>query len=104
MDNQSISPGGPQTMTVEELGEIRREFKPGLENLIAGIIIGVLLMAGGCAAITFSINGVIEAGGTLPFWTEKGQKGWCWGAVGIFVVLGIGLMIGGLFLILWVRS
>jgi hypothetical protein len=25
-------------MTTEQLGEIRREFKPGLENLIAGIV------------------------------------------------------------------
>jgi hypothetical protein len=91
-------------MAAEQLGEIRREFKPGLENLVAGIIIGLLMVGGGCAAVFFSTNGVIESGGSLPLWTEKGQKGWSWGAAGIFAALGVGLIIGGLFLIRWVRS
>lgn len=91
-------------MTAEELGEIKKEFKPGLENLVAGIIIGVLLIAGGCALTGFSIKGVLESSGNLPFWTEKGQKGWSWGAVGIAGATGIGLMIGGFALIFWMRS
>jgi hypothetical protein len=67
-------------MTAEELGEIKREFKPGLETLIAGIIIGLLLIAAGCVFTFFSIKGAIENGGNLPFWTETG---WNWGAVGM---------------------
>ena len=91
-------------MTAEQLGEIRREFKPGLENIVAGIVIGLLLIGGGCAAIVDSTKGVLDSGGTLPFWTEKGQRGWSWGAAGLFVLLGIGLMVGGFILIHWVRS
>jgi len=91
-------------MTPEQLGPIRREFKPGLENLIAGIVIGLPMIGGGCAAVFFSARGVIESGGDLPFWTAKGQKGWCWGAAGLFVALGIGLVVGGYFLMRWVRS
>src|SRR5437773_1200699 len=91
-------------MTTEQLGEIRKEFKPGLENIIAGTIIGLLMIGGGCAAVYFSSNGVIESGGKLPFWTKKGQKGWSWGAPGIFAAIGIGLIIGGFFLIRWLRS
>ncbi|HTU93379.1 MAG TPA: hypothetical protein VMF69_25080 [Gemmataceae bacterium] len=91
-------------MTAEELGEIRREFKPGLENLVAGIVIGLLLIVGGCVLTGFSIKGAIESGGNLPLWTEKGQRGWSWGAVGIAGALGIGLMIGGFVLIYWMRS
>jgi hypothetical protein len=44
-------------MTQQELGEVRNEFQPGLENLIAGVIIGLLLMGGGCAARIFPIYG-----------------------------------------------
>jgi len=91
-------------MTAEQLGEIKREFKPGLENLVAGIIIGLLMIGGGCALIYLPTNGVMESGGNLPFWTEKGQKGWSWGAAGLMVALGLGLVIGGIFLILWIRS
>jgi hypothetical protein len=91
-------------MTVEPLGEIRREFKPGLDNLIAGIILGLLLIGAGCAAVYFSTKGVLESEGPLPFWTAEGQTGWSWGAVGLLSLLGIGLMIGGFFLIRWIRS
>jgi hypothetical protein len=88
-------------MTTEQLGETRREFKPGLENLVAGIIIGLLMIGGGGALPCLPTNGVIESGGRLPFWAERG---WCWGAVGILAALAIGLMIAGFFLIRWMRS
>jgi hypothetical protein len=91
-------------MTAEQLGEIRRDFRPGFENLVAGIIIGLLMIAGGCAAVFFPTFALIESGGSVPVWTEKGQKGWSWGAAGIFAVIGVGLVIGGIFLIRWVRS
>jgi len=91
-------------MTVEQIGEIKQEFKPGLANLVAGIIIGLLMISGGLAAAYFASNAVIASGGNIPLWTGKGQKGWSWGAAGIFAALGFGLIIGGFFLIRWVRS
>jgi hypothetical protein len=88
-------------MSAQEIGAIRREFKPGLENIIAGFIIGLLLIGGGCAGLYFPVQGVIESRGNLPFWVEKG---WCWGAVGLAAALGIGAIVGGVFLIRWMRS
>jgi hypothetical protein len=88
-------------MEAQDLGEIRKEFKPGLENLIAGTVIGLLLFGGGCAAVFFSAKGVVESHGDLPVWAERG---WCWGAAAIFTALGIGLVVGGFFLIRWMRS
>jgi len=91
-------------MTAEELGEIKRVFKPGLENLVAGIVLGLLLIVGGCALVFLGISGVIESGGNLAVWTERDQKGWSWGAAGAFAALGLGLVVGGILLIRWVRS
>src|SRR5437763_9259753 len=88
-------------MTPEEIGDIRRRFKPGRENLVAGYIIGLLLMALGCGGIYLPVNGIIEARAKLPFWAEKG---WAWGAAAGFIILGIGLIIGGVLLIRWMRS
>jgi hypothetical protein len=94
-------PGGSRRMTLGQLGAIKREFKPGLENLVAGIMIGLLLIAAGGAALYFSTKGVIEGGGNLPFWSEKGLS---WGTAGIVTAFGIGLVTGGVFLIRWIHS
>jgi hypothetical protein len=91
-------------MTAEQLGEIKRDFKPGLENLVAGIVLGLLMIVSGCALVFLAISGVMESGGNLPVWTERDQKGWSWGAAGIFAAIGICLVVGGVFLIRWVRS
>ena len=91
-------------MTVEQLGDVRREFRPGLENLVAGIVIGLLMIGGGCFLIFLPANGVMESGGDLPFWRAKGEKGWCWGAAGLLAVLALVLIICGIFLIQAVRS
>ncbi len=88
-------------MSAQEIGEIRGEFKPGLENIVAGFIIGLLLIGAGGAGVYFPVNGVIESRGNLPFWVEKG---WCWGAVGLLMALAIGAIVGGVVLILWMRS
>ncbi len=93
-------PGFPD-MIAQDIGEFREEFKPGLENIIAGIIIGLLLIGGGGAGVYFPAKGVIESRGNLPFWVEKG---WCWGAVGLLMALAIGAIVGGIALILWMRS
>jgi hypothetical protein len=91
-------------MTIEQLGPIRREFKPGIENVVAGIILGVLMVGGGGGLVYLAANGVIEGGGNLPFWTQKGQKGWSWGAAGLLAVVGIGLFVSGVLVILGARS
>jgi hypothetical protein len=88
-------------MMTQEIGEFRWEFKPGLENIVAGIIIGLLLIGAGGAGVYFPVKGVIESRGNLPFWVEKG---WCWGAVGLCMALAIGAIVGGVALILWMRS
>ncbi len=88
-------------MFVQEIGEIRREFKPAYENVIAGIIIGLLMIGGGCTALFFLVKAVIDSRGSLPFWAEKG---WCWGAIGLGGALGLGLIAGGAFLVRWMSS
>ena len=88
-------------MTVQEIGAIRREFKPALENTIAGFIIGLLMIGGGCAAECVVVKAVIESRGNLPVWVEKG---WSWGALGILGVLGIVFIVTGVWLARWMRS
>jgi hypothetical protein len=88
-------------MSAQEIGEICGEFKPGLENIIAGIIIGLLLIGGGGAGVFFSVKEVIQSRGNLPFLAEKGN---CWAAVGMLTALAIGAIVGGVFLIRWMRS
>jgi hypothetical protein len=88
-------------MAIHELGEIRYEFKPGVENLVAGAIIGLLMIGGGGFLTFLAIQGAIESGGDLPFWVDRG---WCWGAVGLMTLIGCGLILGGFFLIRWIRS
>jgi hypothetical protein len=61
-----------------EIGRVRQEFKPGLENLIAGVIIGLLLIGGSCAITFFAVKAVFENRGHLAFWVDKGPS---WGAV-----------------------
>lgn len=88
-------------MSTQEIGEIRREFKPGPENLAAGIIIGLILIGAGCAGLFFPARGVIESRGNLPF---SADRGWCWLAVGLGWAMGIGAIVGGALLIRWIHS
>jgi len=57
-----------------EIGRVRQEFKPGLENLIAGVIIGLLLIGGSCAITFFAVKAVFENRGHLAFWVDKGPS------------------------------
>lgn len=88
-------------MTEPEIGSLQRTFKPGMDNLIAGIIIGLLLIGGGGTIVYFAIKGIIARRGDLPFWAERG---WSWGTVALSTILSIGLAIAGVFLIRWMRS
>jgi hypothetical protein len=84
-----------------EIDRVRQEFKPGLENLIAGVIIGLLLIGGACTIIVFAVKGVFENRGRLPFWVDKGPS---WGAMIIMSAIAIAMIVGGTFLIRWMRS
>lgn len=72
-------------MTTEQLGEVRQEFKPGLENLVAGMILGLLLIGGGCAAVYFPINAAPRPNGLsncltrVSSWpsTASSTQNWC---------------------------
>lgn len=88
-------------MAEEQLGEVRREFKPGLGNLAAGVIIGLLMIAAGGACVYFPSAAAVAAGGRLPGWAEKG---WSWGSLALMVVVGLVLVAGGVGLIVVMRS
>src|SRR5690348_3846244 len=86
---------------MQDLGEIRREFRPGLANLVAGIFVGLLLLIGGCVAVFLSVAAVVENRGNLPF---AAQNAWSWKWVGLIGLLGLGMMLAGFFLICWTRT
>ena len=88
-------------MAPPEIGDIQRTFKPGADNLVAGIIISLLLIGGGSAIGYAATKGVIDSRGQLPLWVEKG---WCWGAVAMAGAIAVGLVVGGVYLIGWIRS
>lgn len=83
-------------MASEGIGAVRRDFKPAIENTVAGIIIGVLMLGGGVAALGFLVNALVQSRGNLPFWAEKG---WSWGALGLLSVLSVALILSGIWLL-----
>ncbi|MBI1344666.1 hypothetical protein GC163_00105 [bacterium] len=88
-------------MIKTDQGLTEREFKPGIANLVAGVIIGLLLITAGLAGIYFPARQALLAGGNLPFWVKKG---WCWFAILMFWGLGTGAIMGGGWLILAMRT
>jgi hypothetical protein len=74
------------------LGNCLEIFKPMPANIIAGFIIGILLIGGSLALFTFLLREVHLAGGNLPLYAKKGM---CWLVVGLGSVIGIVLMVGG---------
>jgi hypothetical protein len=85
---------------LRQFGEPMDAFRPGISNIIAGMIIGALLVLGGGAALFFMAQVVIEEGGKLPWSREKGHS---WLSVLILSGLGLGALIGGLALIFGMR-
>jgi hypothetical protein len=75
---------------------VQRTFKPGADNLVAGVIIGLLMIGGGSTIAYFVTKGVIDSRAQLPFWAEKG---WCWGSIGLAGLVAIVLLMGGVILI-----
>ena len=85
-----------------ELGDKLDVFKPMVGNIVAGFILSALLIAASAAAIAFPLRGAYERGWQLPF--EFVNRGWSWPTVGLFVLLGIGLAAGGVFLLYYATS
>jgi hypothetical protein len=90
-----------QPAEVESLGSPTGQYRPGLANLVAGIIIGCLLIGGGVAILFITIRDFARSGGRIPLAAEQGIS---WVAVGIASLFVIGLLFGGFSLIRWVRS
>ena len=56
-----IDSGMIKKMTAQEIGTMpAAKFKPALENIIAGMIIGMLMIGGGCMRSSFRSKAVID--------------------------------------------
>src|SRR5262245_13702878 len=84
-----------------QLGDPIAIFKPGMQNLVAGIIIGLLMVTGGGALSAFAIREAIVNGDRLPWYAEKGS---CLLAVFGMAAIGLVLAGAGVALILWVKG
>lgn len=91
----------PSVCTVESLGKRVYEQKASTANLIAGIILGILMVAGGVTLATVAIREIVSVRGNLPLYAEHGMS---WVAAGLMVLPVGGLAIGGAWLILWATS
>ena len=86
---------------VRELGGPNAAFKPAMENLVAGIIIGLLMILGGGAIVAFGVREAILNGANLPWFAREGS---CFAAVLGMSILGLAIAVGGVGLIIWVRG
>ena len=82
------------------LGPRLESFRPAMSNVVAGAILGLLLVGGGLAILGFIGREVYLAGGNLPFYAKKGM---CWLAVGLGSLCAVALIFGGGFLAWLVR-
>jgi hypothetical protein len=86
---------------IEALGPPTDVFRPSAANLGAGLVLGVLLVFGGCLSLFLIIRAVVENGGHLPVNAERGMS---WVAVGLGSLLSLMLVTGGAGLLYWMRS
>lgn len=91
----------PSVCTIESLGKRIYEQKASTANLIAGIILGILMVAGGVTIATFAVREVVNVRANLPLYAEHGMS---WAAAGLMLLLGGGLAVGGVWLVLWAKS
>src|ERR1051326_2816358 len=98
---QSDTAGLTEAEVLKRLGNQIEEFGPSIVSLIVGYVFGILLGIAGLVILFFVIKALIETGGKLPFETKKGAS---WISVGFGSMLGIGAIVGGLFLVRYVRS
>jgi hypothetical protein len=83
-----------------ELGGAAELFQAGKENLVAGLIISFLLIGGAIVIVFFLAKSVINAGGDLPFWSEKDMS---WGVVALGTLGILVMLLCALGLILYVK-
>jgi hypothetical protein len=92
-------PGTAQSL-VAELGGSTKEFRPGAANVVAGMVFVVGLIGGGLTGLFVLVRAIIQAGGNLPFHVEKGLG---WTTAGLFVLVCLGAVAGGICLLIYVR-
>jgi hypothetical protein len=74
------------------LGDHLGTFAPSLPSVIAGFILSAVMVVGGAGAAIAALYAAHRAEWKLPF---KVDHGWCWFAVGLMVLFGVGFLIGG---------
>ncbi len=88
-------------MIPPEIGKLERTYRPSAANLVAGVILGVLLIGAGATVLYLTIKEVIDRRGQLPFSAERDA---CWISVSLATAFGVGSVIGGSILVRWIRS
>src|SRR5262245_13899164 len=83
------------------LGDRLESFAPKASNIVAGYILVPLLVAGGAFLIFWILRDAVRAGFRFPMWAEHGMS---WLAGIIFVLIGLGLIVGGWFLLRFVNG
>jgi hypothetical protein len=84
-----------------DLGPVWATFTPFKRNIVAGSVLSALIAIGGASAVVFPLLAAYRANWNLPV---NVQKGWCWLAVGVFCLLGAGLIVGGALLAKYTRG
>jgi hypothetical protein len=97
--NESVHVECRSERTLESLGAPVSQHAPSPANKIAGVIISLLLVGGGLAIAWFVIRGLVETGGQMPFYAEKG---WCWFAVVLGGAIAVFLFFAGIALFYYV--
>lgn len=91
----------PASRTVESLGKVLYARKPSMSNQIAGIILSIILVAGGVVLGWIPIREIKNAGGHLPMYRERGMS---WVTAAMMFAVSAGFIIGGVVLFRWVWS
>jgi hypothetical protein len=98
-ENDQTLPATPAD-AIRRLGDPSAVFKPGMENLIAGIILALLMILAGLGVLYYGLQELLTRWDSLPLWHEKQSRS----LFAFVAVAGLGLFVGGVFLIRWVRG
>src|SRR5262245_14567424 len=97
----SAVPATPREAAILQLGDPIATFRPGMDNLVAGIIIGLLMVAGGGALSAYAFQAALVNGDRLPWYAETGE---CRSAALVMGAVFLMVAGGGVALIRWVRG
>jgi hypothetical protein len=98
---EELPPYETSEESVRRIGKPVAAFKPGLDNVVAGVIIGLLMAIGGGAFLTYALWTAIVKGPNLPWWADKGEG---LGAIVFGAVFGMVIAGLGIALIVGIRS